>query len=54
MLLVDVRSETLDALRDVERNSVDYYASVRSLYRQSRADQIRNGKPAPAENLPDL
>jgi len=53
-VLVDVRSETLDALREVERNSVDYYASMRSLYRQARADQIRNGKPAPAENLPDL
>lgn len=54
MVLVDLRSETLDTLRDVERSSVDYYASMRSLYRQVRAEQIRNGKPAPAEDLPDL
>jgi phospholipid-binding lipoprotein MlaA len=54
MVLVDVRSQTLDTLRDVERNSVDYYASMRSLYRQVRADQIRNGGPAPVEDLPDL
>jgi phospholipid-binding lipoprotein MlaA len=54
MVLVDVRSQTLDALRDVERSSVDYYASMRSLYRQVRDDQIRNGKPPPAEDLPDL
>ena len=52
--LVDLRSETLGALTDVERSSVDYYASTRSLYRQVRAGQIRNGGPAPIEELPDL
>jgi phospholipid-binding lipoprotein MlaA len=54
MVLVDVRSQTLDTLRDVERNSVDYYASMRSLYRQVRAEQIRNGELPPLEDLPDL
>jgi len=54
MVLIDLRSQTLDTLREVERSSVDYYASMRSLYRQVRAEQIRNGKPAPAKDLPDL
>lgn len=54
MVLLDVRSETLDTLQDVERNSVDYYASMRNLYRQVRDEQIRNGKPPPLEDLPDL
>ena len=54
MALVDLRSETLDSLKDIERTSIDYYASMRSLYRQIRADQIRNGRPAAVEDLPDL
>jgi len=54
MVLLDLRSETLDTLQDVERNSVDYYASMRSLYRQVRSEQIRNGAAPPAGDLPDL
>ncbi len=52
--LVDLRSQTMDTLQDIERSSVDYYASMRSLYRQVRDQQIRNGRPRPAEGLPDL
>jgi phospholipid-binding lipoprotein MlaA len=54
MMLVDLRSETLDSLKEIERTSIDYYASMRSLYRQIRAGQTRNGGPAPVEDLPDL
>jgi phospholipid-binding lipoprotein MlaA len=43
--LLDLRSRNLDTLEDIERSSVDYYASVRSLYRQLRNNEIRNGKP---------
>jgi hypothetical protein len=32
---------------------VDYYASLRSLYRQMRNAEIRNGKPETAD-LPDF
>jgi ABC-type transporter lipoprotein component MlaA len=28
----------------IQRSSVDYYSSLRSLYRQLRSDQIRNGR----------
>lgn len=40
------RSKNVDAVRDLERNSLDYYAAVRSLYRQRREAEIRNGADA--------
>ncbi|MEQ8388584.1 MAG: VacJ family lipoprotein [Alphaproteobacteria bacterium] len=40
---VDSRSETLGILEDIERSSLDYYATLRSLYRQSRRNEILNG-----------
>ena len=39
--VVDYRSRTIFALDDLERNSVDYYAALRSAYTQNRADAIR-------------
>jgi phospholipid-binding lipoprotein MlaA len=47
---VDSRSRTIEVLDDLERNSLDYYAAIRSAYRQRRAAEIRNdgaaaGKP---------
>jgi phospholipid-binding lipoprotein MlaA len=38
---MDTRSRTLYALDDLEKNSVDYYAALRSAYTQQRADIIR-------------
>jgi len=40
---VDQRERHLEALDDVERTSIDFYASIRTLYRQRRAEEIRNG-----------
>jgi phospholipid-binding lipoprotein MlaA len=45
---VDKREKYIDPLNEVQRTSLDYYASLRSLYRQKRADDIRNGKKGPA------
>lgn len=39
---VDARARSLQALDDVKANSLDYYATIRSLYRQRRAAEIRN------------
>lgn len=50
---IDRRSRAIEVLDEIERSSVDYYASLRSLSRQRRADEIRNGKPD-FESLPDL
>lgn len=38
---VDYRSRTIFALDDLEKNSVDYYAALRSAYTQNRAELIR-------------
>ncbi|OYQ33684.1 ABC transporter [Niveispirillum lacus] len=50
---LDTRAEYIEALDDVKRNSFDYYASMRSLYRQRRDGWIRDGKPD-VEQMPDI
>jgi len=40
---VDQRERHLDSLDEIERESVDYYAAFRSLYRQNRAAELRGG-----------
>src|SRR5215475_6805566 len=39
--VIDTRSRTLFALDDLEKNSVDYYAALKSAYTQQRAELIR-------------
>lgn len=51
--LVDVRHQVIDEVDELERTSVDYYAAVRSLYRQSISDEIRDGAPD-FDQLPDF
>ncbi len=50
---IDLRSRNLDTLDQIERQSIDLYASIRSLYRQNRNNEIRNGA-ADVSNLPNL
>jgi phospholipid-binding lipoprotein MlaA len=40
---IDARERNLETLADLERNSVDFYATIRSIYRQRREAEIRNG-----------
>jgi phospholipid-binding lipoprotein MlaA len=47
---VDTRERNIETLADLERNSVDFYATIRSIYRQRREAEIRNG--APSSNYP--
>jgi phospholipid-binding lipoprotein MlaA len=51
--LLDLRSQTYQTVQGIQRSSVDYYSSLRSLYRQLRNDQIRNGRTA-GQELPDF
>ena len=47
---IDVRSRNIEALADIEKTSLDFYATIRSLYRQRRAAEIRHedsGLPNP-------
>lgn len=46
---VDTRAIYIDILDDMKRNSLDYYAAMRSLYRQRRDNWIRDGAPAPSQ-----
>jgi phospholipid-binding lipoprotein MlaA len=46
---IDTRSRYIESLADIERTSLDYYATIRSLYRQRRAALIRRERE---EELP--
>ena len=46
---IDARSRNIESLADIEKTSLDYYATIRSLYRQRREAQIRHEK----SNLPN-
>ena len=50
---VDARANNLGVIDEIERSSVDFYASVRSLYRQNRKSEIDNGETS-LDELPDL
>ncbi|MBV9549843.1 MAG: VacJ family lipoprotein [Alphaproteobacteria bacterium] len=50
---VDTRSRNIDAYRDIERNSVDYYATMRNDYLQRRMRLIEQKSVVTAE-LPDF
>ena len=41
---IDTRDQLWDVLDDLEKSSIDFYASIRSLYRQRRNDEITNDK----------
>src|SRR3954449_12015255 len=48
---IDLRSRYIEALADIEKTSLDYYATIRSLYRQRRAAEVRHedsGLPNPS------
>jgi phospholipid-binding lipoprotein MlaA len=41
---IDTRARNLEAIDELKKGSVDFYATVRSLYRQRRNDLINNGE----------
>ena len=41
---VDFRAKNIDSIDNLEKNSMDFYASVRSLYLQDRQQKIANSK----------
>jgi len=42
---VDFRAKNLESIDNLEKNSMDFYASVRSLYLQDRQQKILNSNP---------
>jgi phospholipid-binding lipoprotein MlaA len=51
--LLDLRAQTYQTIQGIQRTSVDYYSSLRNLYRQMRAEQILNGRKS-NQKLPDF
>jgi phospholipid-binding lipoprotein MlaA len=51
--VLDLRERNIETIEDIQQTSIDYYATVRSLYRQSRDAEIRNNTETP-EDLPDF
>jgi phospholipid-binding lipoprotein MlaA len=48
---VDSRSRNIETFQKIRETSLDYYATIRSLYRQRRQSDIRNeDSPAPSGN----
>jgi phospholipid-binding lipoprotein MlaA len=41
---IDLRARNLDTLDAIRKGAIDYYATIRSLYRQHRNDAIKNGE----------
>lgn len=52
-LYVDLKTSTMSATDELKASSIDYYAALRSAYRQNRFKEIRNGTAAPLPTLPD-
>jgi phospholipid-binding lipoprotein MlaA len=42
---IDFRAKNIESIDNLEKNSMDFYASVRSLYLQDRQQKIRNSDP---------
>ena len=51
--VVRFREQNLETVDELERSSLDFYAATRTLVRQLRANEIRNGAPAPIEDIYD-
>jgi len=52
--IIDSRTSQLDAIESIERSSIDFYATTRNLYRQSRNAQINEGRAGADDDLPNL
>ena len=49
---VDWRSRNIETLDELQKTSIDYYAAIRSLYRQRRAAEIGDSSPDAASPSP--
>jgi phospholipid-binding lipoprotein MlaA len=51
---IDERSRSIETIEELKRTSVDFYAQIRSLYRQHRASVLKQGAPTPIPGLDTL
>ena len=52
--VIDFRALHYDTIEDLEKSSLDFYAAIRSLYRQRRLDKINNGQANPSKSVPSI
>ncbi len=52
--VLDASNERMDAVETIERSSIDFYATTRNLYRQSRNALINEGKPGTRRSAQSL
>ena len=48
---IDFRADNIESFENLEKNSIDFYASVRSLYAQDRENKIKNNQRGNIEVL---
>ena len=48
---IDFRADNIESFENLEKNSIDFYASVRSLYTQDRENKIKNNQRGSIEVL---
>ena len=49
--ILDLRARNIDTVEELQQSSIDFYAAVRSAYRQHRESEINHGQSY--QNLPD-
>ena len=49
--LVSLRERNIETVDELERTSIDFYAATRTLSQQLRDNEIRNGAPAPLDEV---
>ena len=47
---IDERSRNIENFDEIQKNAIDLYAQLRSLWRQHRGAELRHGEPAPPED----
>jgi len=49
--VLSLRERNIETVDELERTSIDFYAATRTLSRQLRENEIRNGAPAPLDDV---
>jgi len=53
-IALDVRERHIETIENLEETSIDFYSTIRSLYRQHRDDAIRDGDMPPLPPVPGV